>query len=547
MRVAIIAPPYPLEEAPAPPLGVTYVAAAFENAGTEVRIFDYIVSGYTPDKLKAQLDEFQPDVVGSTSVTLNFPGAAEIVSAAKRHRPSLITMMGGPHVSFTAERSLDAYPGIDLIVRGEGERTIAELMAEGMDPSAWERIRGLAFRRNGGIVMTEPQPFIEDLDTLPLPARHLLPLSRYQALGYPISIITSRGCPYSCIFCQGRRMVGNRVRLCSTLQVVDEIEQILAYGIGRINVADDLFVSRSGRVREVCDEILRRGIRFDWSAFARVNTVDRETLKLMRKAGCDSISFGVETGNDDLLKLIRKGITREQVREAVSLCREAGIIAHTSFIVGLPGETPETLKETGEFAASLGSLYGYHFLTPFPGTTVREEVEKYDLEILTDDWTRYDANSAIVKTSRLSPDAIDRFVAEFESQIDSAWQEMVRAYQEKTNPPEIDLQVEGHFRMKLVYRLLSEDLIEKMGVLSLPGDAGGSTNGSLDELCGRISEVTGAEGALVRRTLQSFVEAGFIKANIEEGVLRWYWTHNRHIDHLPIIPGSGLQPAPARF
>ena len=131
MRVAIIAPPYPLEEAPAPPLGVTYVAAAFEYAGAEVRIFDYIVSGYTPEKLRAQLDEFQPHVVGSTSVTLNFPGAAEIVRGAKRHRPSLMTMMGGPHVSFAAVRTLETYPEIDLIVSGEGERTIGELMAAG--------------------------------------------------------------------------------------------------------------------------------------------------------------------------------------------------------------------------------------------------------------------------------------------------------------------------------------------------------------------------------------------------------------------------------
>jgi anaerobic magnesium-protoporphyrin IX monomethyl ester cyclase len=449
VRVAIVAPPYPLEEAPAPPLGVTYVAAAFEAAGADVRIFDYLVSAYTPEKLKAQLDEFQPKVLGSTSVTLNFPGAAEIVSTAKRHRPSLVTMMGGPHVSFAAAKTLDTYPGIDLIVCGEGERTIAEFMAGEMNPSAWGKIRGLAFRRNGETVITEPQPFIEDLDTLPFPARHLLPLSRYQALGYSISIITSRGCPYSCIFCLGRRMVGNRVRLRSASSVVDEIEQILAYGIDRINVADDLFVSNSGRVKEVCNEILRRALRFSWSAFARVNTVDRDTLTLMRKAGCDSVSFGVETGNAGLLKLIRKGITREQVREAVSLCRETGIIAHTSFMVGLPGETHETLQETGEFAASLGSLYGYHFLAPFPGTTVREEVEKYDLEILSDDWTRYDANSAIVRTSRLAPEEMDRFVARFESTIDAAWQEMVRGYREKNNPPGIDIQVEGHFRLKI--------------------------------------------------------------------------------------------------
>jgi anaerobic magnesium-protoporphyrin IX monomethyl ester cyclase len=533
MRVAIIAPPYPLEEAPAPPLGVTYVAAAFEQAGAEVQIFDYIVSGYTPEKLKARLDAFRPHVVGSTSVTLNFPGAAEIVCTAKRHRPSLTTMMGGPHVSFDAGPTLTAYPGIDLIVRGEGERTIAELMAAGMSRSEWENIRGVAFRNDSGIVVTEPQPFIEDLDTLPLPARHLLPLSRYQALGYPISIITSRGCPYSCIFCLGRRMVGKHVRLRSATLVVDEIEQILSYGIDRINVADDLFVSRSGRVREVCGEILRRGLRFAWSAFARVNTVDRETLKLMREAGCDSVSFGVETGNRELLRVIQKGITREQVREAVSLCKETGIIAHTSFVVGLPGETSDTLQETSEFAASLGSLYGYHFLTPFPGTTVREEVEKYDLEILSDDWTRYDANSAIVRTSKLAPEEIERFVSSFESEIDSVWQEMVRGFHEKTNAPAIDLQVEGHFRMKLVYRLLSEDLIEKGGEFSLPAAIDGeSEEASIEVLCHRIEKMTGIDEMLIRKTLRSFAVSGYIKLEVMGKIHKWHWTHNRHVDRL---------------
>jgi hypothetical protein len=248
-----------------------------------------------------------------------------------------------------------------------------------------------------------------------------------------------------------------------------------------------------------------------------------------------------------MLKLIRKGITREQVREAVDLCKETGIIAHTSFIVGLPGETPETLKETSEFAASLGSLYGYHFLAPFPGTTVREEVDKYDLEILTDDWTRYDANSAIVRTSRLAPEEIDRFVAEFDSQIDSVWQEMVRGYHEKTNPPGIDLQVEGHYRMKLVYRLLSEDLIEKAGRFASSRMTEGNSDGSLEALCERIEEMTGVDGTLVRKTLRSFVDSGYIKTDIAGNLLTWYWTHNQHVDRMPITPGSILKPAPALF
>jgi len=536
MRVAVIAPPYPLEEAPAPPLGVTYVAAAFEAAGADVRIFDYIVSRYTPEKLQAQIDEFRPDVLGATSVTLNFPGAAQIVCEAKRYRPSLITMMGGPHVSFDAERTLHDYPGIDLIVAGEGEGTIVELMADDCRRAGWGKIPGLFFRLNDRIVSTGRRPFLENLDNLPLPARHLLPLSRYQALGYPISIITSRGCPYSCIFCLGRRMVGSRVRLRNPERVVDEIEGILAYGIDRINVADDLFVSSRGQVTEVCNEILRRHLQFGWSAFARVNTVDLETLRLMREAGCDSVSFGVETGNREMLKRIRKGITLEQVRHAVNLCRQAGIIAHTSFIVGLPGETQDTLRETEKFAAGLGSLYGYHFLSPFPGTLVREEVMKYDLEILTDEWTRYDANSAIVRTSALSPEEMNRFVGDFEAKIAGAWEEMVRGYHEETNPPGIDMQVEGHFRMKLVYRLLSEDLIEELGAISEA--VGSATEHLQEELCRRIAGITGEDIGLIRRTIAMLVAKGYIRLRTVNDERRWFWTHNQQVEHLPTIRES---------
>jgi len=553
MRVAIIAPPYPLEEAPAPPLGITYVAAAFEAAGAEVRIIDYIVSGYRPEKLKAELDAFQPDAVGATSVTLNFYGAADIVRTAKRHNPDIVTMMGGPHVSFDAENTLTAYPEIDLIVKGEGEQTIAELTPLLKDRKSWSGVRGIAFRRNGRPVVTEARDFIEDLDTLPLPARHLLPLSRYQALGYPVSIITSRGCPYSCIFCQGRRMVGKRIRKRSAARIVDEIAHILSYGINRINVADDLFASDGNRVKEVCGEINRRGLSFTWSAFARVNTVDRETLRIMRETGCDSVSFGVESGNPEMLKRIRKNITLDQVREAVRLCGEVGMIAHTSFMVGLPGETGQTLEETKRFASSLGSLYGYHFLAPFPGTTVREKVAQYDLEILTNDWSRYDANSAIVRTSALSPEQINAFVAEYDRAISEGWERQIRGSREKTNTPYEDLQVEGYFKTQFVYRLLSEDLVEKLGCIPLPGAATTvSRSGreadekeALEALCQRLEEATGADPALIRKTLRGFIEKGYIRSRQSGRILTWYWTHNNRVDHerdvSALFRGAGLR------
>jgi len=394
----------------------------------------------------------------------------------------------------------------------------------------WAGLRGITFRQNGRIIATESREFIDDLDALPLPARHLLPLSRYQALGYPISIITSRGCPYDCIFCLGRRMVGRKIRKRSAALIVDEIEQIMSYGIDRINVADDLFASDKARVKDVCGEIQKRGLSFTWSAFARVNTVDRETLQIMKDTGCDSVSFGVESGNPEMLRRIRKQITLEQVRQAVRLCNDVGMIAHTSLIAGLPGETPETLEETKKFAAGLGSLYGYHLLTPFPGTTVREEVDQYDLEILTNDWSRYDANRAITRTEALSAEQIDAFVAEFEGEVSAFWEEQVRGYREETNTPYENLQVEGYFKTQFVFRLLSEDLIESLGCIPATDrehdDQDGWLDKAVERFCLRLEAVTGAEAALIRKTIHFFMDKAYIKVRLEENDVILYWTHN---------------------
>jgi anaerobic magnesium-protoporphyrin IX monomethyl ester cyclase len=523
MRVVIVAPPYPLEECPAPPLGVTYVAAAFEASGAEVIIIDYINSRYSPEKLIAELNDFKPDIVGVTSVTMNFPVAARIIKTVKDYDPSIITIMGGPHVTFDALNTLQLYPEIDLIVMGEGEETITELMSCSMNRKQWPDIRGIAFRQKGQVLSTGMREFIDNIDALPLPARHLISHSRYQALGYPISIITSRGCPYSCIFCLGRRMVGKKVRRRKSSLVVDEMEQILSYGWNRINVADDLFTSDRESVRAICGEIHKRGLEFTWSAFARANTVDKKTLEMMRDAGCDSISFGVETGNAEMLERIRKGITAEQIRSAVKICKEVGIIAHASFMVGLPGESKETLMESREFARSLGVFYGYHILTPFPGTTVREDIEKYDLEILTDDWSRYDANSAIVRTSSLTAEEINRFVAEYDEEVHAFFEQMLEGYKNGTNSTEENLRVDGHFKADLVYKILSEDLIESCG--TFPTDSSDiSSAKSIELLCRRIAEKTGMDGVLIDRTIKHLICSGYLNSRHEVGRIIWQWT-----------------------
>lgn len=523
MRIAVIAPPYPLEEMPSPPLGVTYVAAAFEAAGAEVKIFDYIVSAYTKENLEKQLKSFKPDAVGATSVTMNFYDARQILFDVKNYNPEIITMMGGPHVSFTAEETLKQYPEIDLIVIGEGEDTIAELTPVIRQKDKWHNIRGIAYRNGNEIVMTGKRDFITDIDRIPLPARRLLPISRYRALGFPVSLITGRGCPYSCIFCLGRKMVGSKVRKRNPHLVLDEIEQIIHYGFDRINIADDLFTTDKERVKEICTGIKERSLKFPWSAFARVDTVSQEVFDLMAEAGCDSVSFGVETGNPEMLKRIKKGIKLEQVYAAVKMCQQAGMIAHASFIIGLPGETRDTLQETEKFAKSTRALYGYHFLAPFPGTTVREKIQDYDLEILTDNWNRYDANDAIVKTSSLLPQEMREFGASYDEEMKDDWNKTLRRYQEGKGSLEDKMQVEGHWRMKLTYQILKNDIIEKCGFIE-PALFRGSKDSALQELCRRIKENTNADSKVVDDTIRDFAGRNYLRADMSDKGCQWSWS-----------------------
>ena len=520
MKVALVAPPYPLEEIPSPPLGISYVAAACEAAGAEVKIFDYIVGCYTPENLKAAMDAFQPDIIGATAVTLNFPAAAQILKTAKQHQPAVITMMGGPHVSFDAEATLRRHPEIDIIFTGEAERSLGQWLPIYADPSAWLSVKGVSFMSGGDFFSTGPGECIEDLDTLPLPARHLLPISKYHALGFPVSIITSRGCPNQCIFCLGRRMVGSRVRFRSPGRVADEIAAVLALGFTRINIADDLFTASKKRVKAFCDEIVRRGLSFAWSAFARVDTVSEEVLRLMREAGCDSVSFGIESGNPDMLKRIKKGITLDQARHAVSLCKKVGMLAHASFMVGLPGESAETLQDTFAFAAELDIAHGYHFLAPFPGTTIREHIGDYDLEILTDDWTRYDANRAIVRTSGLAPEQMNAFVDEVYRPIQDAWEAVKVRYKNGDCTGDEWLRAASEERLNLIFDVLSKDLIEMVG--SIPSD----TDNPVLELSRRIAAITNHEETFVARYIQDWAARKYLVFSGDNGVIRWFWAQN---------------------
>lgn len=210
-------------------------------------------------------------------------------------------------------------------------------------------------------------------------------------------------------------------------------------------------------------------MEFSWSGFVRVDSIDRELLKKMKDAGCDTVSFGVESGNEEMLKRIRKRIKISQVKEAARICREVGMKCLASFIVGLPGESHETLKDTEKLAKELEELgieYGYHMLAPFPGTTIREEIDKYDLKILSDNWDDYDANRPIVATSHLGPEDIKNFVKKYEDKLRILKEETQEKYiQGKLS--ELDkFHFEGMMRTEVIFDLLQNDIIEEFPTVS---------------------------------------------------------------------------------
>jgi len=273
MKTLLINPPYPFSEIPIMPMGLAYIAAVLEHKGHEVEILDLLVSRYSKEKIKRKLEQYKPDIVGLTSVTMNYPIASEIIKYCKSIDKDILTVIGGPHVTFATIETLTEAPWIDIIIRGEGEQTILDIV-NGKKPA---EIDGIAYRdKNDGIKINNERSLIQDLDELPFPAKHLFPVSRYHALDVHASIITGRGCPFNCIFCVGSKMGGRRVRFRNPKLVIDEVEQALASGFKEINFEDDSLTVSHKHLYAICDEIMARGLKLHWSAFSRADTVNPE-------------------------------------------------------------------------------------------------------------------------------------------------------------------------------------------------------------------------------------------------------------------------------
>ena len=524
MRFLLVNPYYPISETPSPPLGLAFLAAALERAGVEVKLLDLVVFPYSKEMLQTVLDDFSPHMVGITCVTMSFDHAIGVIKDVKSIGPHILTVMGGPHATFCAEETLEAFPDLDMIVLGEGEETIVELVREAEKGRDWSKIEGLVYRDGLEIVSTGFRRPIVDVDALPVPARHLIPLGRYRALSMPISMTTSRGCPFKCIFCVGRKMVGPKVRYRNPQAVVDEMAYLNTLEFHQINLADDLFTANAKHCLGVCNEIIDRNLKIEWTSFGRVDTVSMEVLDKMKEAGCQAISFGVESANAEILKTIRKGITTDQVISAVEMCNDAGIMAHISFILGLPGETPETLKETvdfGEKLRDLGAYHGFHLLAPFPGTAVREESEKYGIKILTNDWKQYHANRAIVETSSVSEAMLNETVMEWEKEFDGRLGEIKRLMEKGEATKEEAWQLQKLEHTVLIYDLMMGRVLEEKGFWEIKDRA--DSGDILKKLIKRIEGLIDYSHGQISDTLNFSLEKGYLKHKEEKSQIRWQW------------------------
>lgn len=351
-----------------PPLGLAYVAAVLCREGYDVKIIDAMAFKLSSSKLRDIIHREKADVVGVTAMTSSVGGALEALQMAKT--AGAITVMGGVQMAVYPHESL-SYDFIDYGIIGEGEYPFLRLIKAIETGLPVNEIPGLAYKEDDH-VRANAAYIHPDLDEIPFPARHLLPNEKYSSIisSQPVTtMISSRGCPYDCGFCF-KTPSDTKYRVRSAENVVDEMEMLSRdYQFNEIMFYDDTFTLRKDHVRGICDEILRRGLEVRWEAPTRLDTVDPPLLKLMRRAGCIRLRYGVESGDPDTLRLMNKGIDLSQARDVFNWTKKAGIETFAYFIIGYIYETPNTIKQTISFARGLNpDLIMFTLATPYPKT-----------------------------------------------------------------------------------------------------------------------------------------------------------------------------------
>ena len=394
-----------------PPLGLAYVASMLEQQDHEVSILPRPTFDMNLEDVERELVKEAPDIVGMTCVTMTASEVVKIGAICRRILPDTKVVVGGIHPTFAYPVMLTNHGDcIDFIVRFEGEYTILDLLQNLDNPS---RVKGLAFVKDNQIVVTPDRPLIEDLDDLPFPARHLLPMHVYEKYSKG-NMLSSRGCPFSCLYCSLVRFVGRKFRVVGPQRIVEEIKHLVdTYHVNFVDFVDACFTVNRTRVKEICNLMIEEGLNVTWRCSSRVDLVSEELLDLMSDAGCVSIFYGVESGVESILNSSGKKITVETIKNAFKWSQERNIKRTASYIIGLPGETMETALETLNFVRGLdpdeispGIFY------PFPGTDVYYDPEKYGVHMLFGEAPPFDTLcSPAIRTEGLTEDQLrDLFV-----------------------------------------------------------------------------------------------------------------------------------------
>jgi anaerobic magnesium-protoporphyrin IX monomethyl ester cyclase len=399
MRVLLTLPPdvhrlevYRIAGMKAPPLGLAWIAAVLEREGHKVKIIDSPTIEIGLEDWLREVKSFDPDIVGVSMLTPTAPKGYMAIKRLKEEMPDVITVAGGPHPTAMWKEAIAN--GFDIVVFREGEYTTRDLVAtleeRGYDPEALREVAGIAFRdpREGRIVVTKPRPLISNLDELPWPARHLLPMDKYRLFNKPIQVahvMASRGCPYGCIYCSTSYFWGRRIRFRSAKDVADEVEYLYnKYKAKYVVFSDDELVINKKFVRDWVKEIKERGLDIEFACGARVDHVNKEFMKFLYDNGCAILYFGVESASQETIDKIGKRIKVEQAVRVFRWKKELGGHAMGSFILGFPWETIDDMKKTVEFAIKLDPDYAqFTALTPYPGTPLFEYAKKHNL---IEDW-----------------------------------------------------------------------------------------------------------------------------------------------------------------
>lgn len=369
-----------------PPLGICYLANALKAGSHEVLIVDASACKMPNKEAVDRVLAWGAKYVGVSSTTDTIFLAAEIAKTVKSRSREAVMILGGPHLTAVPVKTMERFPEFDIGVIGEGELTVRDLIDSLIRGGDLKDVKGIAYRREGKVEVTAPREFINDLDTLPYPAWDMLPelAKTYKpaTINYKrlpsISLVTSRGCPGSCAFCD-TKVFGSKYRIHSSGYVLEMIRHLKErYGIKDICFYDDVFTVFKKRLTEICEGLKDERYRISWSCQARVNSVDYDMMKTMKEAGCWKISFGIESASNDVLKLMNKHIVADQSRKAVSEARRAGLDVEGYFILGFFGETKETLKMTRDFVMEndLDTALLSYFL-PFPGSPAYGRVKEY--------------------------------------------------------------------------------------------------------------------------------------------------------------------------